>query len=617
MLGLLLGLLVIGVVVWWSAQTERVKVSIQSEYIEGNTVDYALEWKEEQRPKRVMFAVRNSPVRETWEVTPLMRKKSGSFSTIGWETTQYTYLVTVTERNDTSYTLTGTFELQKRDIVQPTVEVAGIHPHYSEGEAVHYSVSCSDNRSLKQVSFVVQGSQFNQQWQVNDPIFTQEGTINTTGWAVNREYTYVSVAEDGAGNKFEKTGTFFIEGLDKVAPVGKIVGIFQDYHLGDSVNFSIDASDDRALQDIEFTIENGLVRQIWHTNNRSSHQQSSFTTTGWQAGNYEYVLKVSDSNGNISVGKSSFTLGEVDKMPPVLTYKDIMDHYTVGDVVNYSLEATDNKELDKITLAVTPSAIQEMWVTSGTNYKLHASFSTKDWAPGNYTYKFTAIDKANNSTGEITGMFSLTPPSKTPDIASLLIECKEHLAADRLMQGSSGSAFECYKQVLEIDDKNAEAFAGIQSIEARYRDLIENNLKNNELDKAATFITRLEQVNSKADGIDELRRKLKQAQNVADTPPPAPPPPAKPTVSAVKATPLAKPTRSPKTSLKQQAKRVIQRKQVAAARSQAVTPKLIPVPEPAAVVCRTCNCSDVLTKLSIGVEPLNQEEKAFLRSQCR
>jgi hypothetical protein len=596
---------------WYAAQTEQVKISLLSKYVEGDTVEYLVEWNEEQRPKSIAFAVRNSPVKESWEVTPLMRKKQGNFSTIGWDTTQYTYLITVTERNGKSYTVTGKFELQKRDIVQPTVEVTGINPHYNEGESLHYSINCSDDRNLKQVFFEIKDTQINEKWQVNNKSYTKEGDIATSNLGVNREYTYVATAEDMAGNRFEKTGNFFLEGLDKMAPVGKIVGVFQDYHLGDQVNFSIEASDDRSLQDIEFTIENGLVKQIWHTNNHSSRQQSSFSTTGWQAGNYEYVLKITDSSGNMSVGKSNFVLGEVDKMPPSLSYKDIAKSYTVGDTINYSLEAADNKELEKIAFAVSSSNVQETWIANGTNYKLHASFSTVDWQPGNYSYSFTAMDKAHNSTGEIIGAFILLPPTaQPPDVTTLLTECKEHLAADRLMLGKTGSAFECYQQVLEIESKNADALSGIQAIEARYHSLIESALADNELEKVATFLTRLEQVNKKANGINELRRKLKQAQNTAHTP--SPPVQTQPVVKPV---PTVVKTPAPKTSLKQEIQKVIKKKPVVVERVKSPPPTAPKPPEP--VACKTCNCNDVLTKLSIGVEPLNQEEKSFLRTQCR
>jgi hypothetical protein len=133
--------------------------------------------------------------------------------------------------------------------------------------------------------------------------------------------------------------------------------------------------------------------------------------------------------------------------------------------------------------------------------------------------------------------------------------------------------------------------------------LIETALEDKELEKAATFLTRLEQVNPKINGLNELRRKLKQAQNTHAH------------SSAVQTQPVIKPvvakTPAPKTSLNQQ---VIKKK-------EAVTEKAKPLPvapkplEP--VVCKTCNCNDVLTKLSIGVEPLNQEEKNFLWTQCR
>lgn len=610
LLWIFLAIVISGGIIWYLVQPELVKISISSAHIEGETVEYLIEWNEEQRPKHIEFAVRNSPIKDSWEVTPLMRKKQGSFSTIGWDAMQYTYLVSITERNGKTSTMTGTFQLQKRDLVQPKVEVKGINAHYIEGEPIHYEIKSSDDRELKTVVFEIQNTELRQKWSVNAPEMTQQGTLPTDTWAVNHEYIYIVTAEDRAGNRFEKSGSFYLEGFDKTAPAGKIVGILQDYHLGDTVSFSIEATDDKGLQDIEFAIENGLVKQIWHTNNRSSQQQSSFSTSGWQAGTYEYTLKVIDSSGNISMGKSNFILGEIDKIPPALTYKGIEKSYNVGDTIAYSLEVTDNKELDKISLLVSSSSVQETWVASGADYKLHASFSTSGWQPGNYTYTFVATDKANNTTGEIIGTFTLNQPSAPHlDIASLLTQCREHFTADRLMLGKSGSAFECYQQVLELEAKNSEALTGIQAIADRYRQLIESSLQDKELDKATTFLARLEQVNPKSEGLNELRRKLKQAQNAAHAP-----------TQPVQTQPIAKPVAKSPAVVKTEPK---------VPKSQEDNPPRRPIverPKPVQpsqkqpesfVGCKTCTCSDVLTKLSIGVEPLTQEEKGFLRTQCR
>lgn len=662
LLWIFLVIVIIGGIAWYLVQPELVKISISSVHIEGETVEYLVEWNEEQRPKHIEFAVRNSPVKESWDVTPLMRKKQGSFSTIGWDATQYTYLVTVTERNGKSSVKTGSFQLQKRDLVQPKVEVTRIKPHYLENEPIQYEIRSNDDRALKTVSFEIQNTELRQKWVVNAPELSQKGTLTTDSWAVNHEYTYVVTAEDQAGNRFEKNGSFYLEGFDKTAPVGKISGILKDYHLGDTVSFFIEATDDKGLQDIEFTIEMGLIKQIWHTNSRASQQQSSFSTTGWQAGTYEYTLKVTDSTGNISMGKSSFILGEIDKIPPALTYKGIEKSYNVGDTIAYSLEVTDNKELDKISLLVSSSPVQETWTASGTDYKLHSSFSTAGWQPGNYTYTFVVTDKSNNSTGEVIGTFTLNQPTAPHlDIASLLNQCREHFAADRLMLGKSGSAFECYQQVLELEPQQTEALAGIQSIADRYRQLIEKSLQDKELDKTATFITRLEQVNPKSQGLNELRLKLKQAQSAASA-----------TIQPVQTQPVVKsavkqetkqeskqetkqedkdntPRRSerPKSAPQKQAEpepkddppRPVERpksppqrratpepdEEAPPPRRPVERPKPLPPPqkpsekllESAGTGCKTCTCSDVLTKLSIGVEPLTQEEKSFLRAQCR
>jgi len=127
--------------------------------------------------------------------------------------------------------------------------------------------------------------------------------------------------------------------------------------------------------------------------------------------------------------------------------------------------------------------------------------------------------------------------------------------------------------------------SGIQAIEARYHSLIESALADNELEKVATFLTRLEQVNKKANGINELRRKLKQAQNTAHTP--SPPVQTQPVVKPV---PTVVKTPAPKTSLKQEIQKVIKKKPVVVERVKSPPPTAPKPPEP--VACKTCNCNE-------------------------
>jgi tetratricopeptide (TPR) repeat protein len=100
---------------------------------------------------------------------------------------------------------------------------------------------------------------------------------------------------------------------------------------------------------------------------------------------------------------------------------------------------------------------------------------------------------------------------KNNRVAKLLPQCQEHFDALRLTTGSGGTALVCYQEVLKIDSENSEALVGLTAIEARYVGWIKGAFSRKRLDKAETYLLRLERVNPESPELDDLKWRLDQA----------------------------------------------------------------------------------------------------------
>ena len=104
------------------------------------------------------------------------------------------------------------------------------------------------------------------------------------------------------------------------------------------------------------------------------------------------------------------------------------------------------------------------------------------------------------------------------DIAQLLLECERHFQANRLTTGRSGTAFDCYHEVLKKDADNAEALAGLGKIETRYAGWAKRALERGKKDKAKRFLDSLRKVNPKSSALAELEAKLEPAPKTSKEP---------------------------------------------------------------------------------------------------
>ncbi len=97
-------------------------------------------------------------------------------------------------------------------------------------------------------------------------------------------------------------------------------------------------------------------------------------------------------------------------------------------------------------------------------------------------------------------------------IAALLKECEGHFRAKRLTTGS-GTAFDCYRKVLELDPENALALKGIEKIADQYAEWAAAMIDQSNAQKARRYVEKLANVDPKHAQLSTLRGRLEDMES--------------------------------------------------------------------------------------------------------
>ncbi len=206
-------------------------------------------------------------------------------------------------------------------------------------------------------------------------------------------------------------------------------------------------------------------------------------------------------------------------------------------------------------------------------------------------------------------------------IANLLSECQAHFEANRLTTGdddNSNTALSCYQTVLQMEPNNSEAQTGFNAIERRYQRWAETALQNNQLNKAKGHIATLERINPRSKVLAQLRQSLRAAFNRS-----------KPESSSEernnKSVVERKSPVERKSSEERESSEVPERTsppappktEVREIKKEPSPPTKKPVKPAPDSTATTSDCSDLLRQLSIGVNPLTAEQRAYFQTKCR
>ncbi|GEM_PF-1444617 len=104
---------------------------------------------------------------------------------------------------------------------------------------------------------------------------------------------------------------------DNTPPSGKVSGINQNYHVGETIRYAVTGNDNKALKTLMFRVaDSSQADTSWEVSGPNAKKSSSFSTAGWPAGRYEYSLTVTDKAGNSAeVATGNFVLKEPKPIP--------------------------------------------------------------------------------------------------------------------------------------------------------------------------------------------------------------------------------------------------------------------------------------------------------------
>lgn len=105
---------------------------------------------------------------------------------------------------------------------------------------------------------------------------------------------------------------------------------------------------------------------------------------------------------------------------------------------------------------------------------------------------------------------------KYKKVNALLRECQTHFDANRLTTGRGGNAADCYEEVLKQDRGNPEALEGLTAIKNQYLSWAEKALQQGRLEKAKSYIAKIELFNPEGDAVLVLKEQLRNAERDDD-----------------------------------------------------------------------------------------------------
>jgi len=195
--------------------------------------------------------------------------------------------------------------------------------------------------------------------------------------------------------------------------------------------------------------------------------------------------------------------------------------------------------------------------------------------------------------GETDDSNTSLPQTDAEKVTTLLAECPSYYEGYRLTMGEK-NVLNCYKEILSIDPNNTEAQKGLSDLENRFISWAESGLDNKLPEKVAGYIRSLERINPESTALASLRNRLKNLKSE-----------------------VAKQNESIKP-------KVIGDFQIKPVKPVATEPpspifNLEPVEEKTAKTgsCAGCDCDRLLSLMSIGIKPFNDEQRNFFESECR
>jgi len=126
----------------------------------------------------------------------------------------------------------------------------------------------------------------------------------------------------------------------------------------------------------------------------------------------------------------------------------------------------------------------------------------------------TATTEPIQSASKATPEASAKPASETQttkavtdipeQLTALLQQCEQHFQADRLTSGRSGTAYQCYQNILSQHPSHPAAQRGLQRIEQRYRNWLFEALNRQRLTQGRHYLNKIRLVNPNSEILTDI-----------------------------------------------------------------------------------------------------------------
>jgi thermitase len=221
--------------------------------------------------------------------------------------------------------------------------------------------------------------------QLDEILFSTTQDLGATGWD-----KYYGHGRIDAARAVLKASTFNIQ--DSIAPAVSITSPAADSQVAGTVLVDVSATDNVGVSKVRLKA-NGITYE-----DNSAPYQFSIDTAGMADGPLVLEASALDEQGNI--GSSSITVYvQNDNVKPLVAFTNPTNGATVKGTITVSANASDDKKLSKVTLAIDGKVVHTHYSSSTSttlNYSWRVCPNLKSCS-GNSTLTAVAYDAANNS----------------------------------------------------------------------------------------------------------------------------------------------------------------------------------------------------------------------------
>lgn len=174
--------------------------------------------------------------------------------------------------------------------------------------------------------------------------------------------------------------------IDTEVPTVEFSGISDGDEVSDTFKVSISAFDNEEIQKIALYIDDEEIE----TSNSSQHE-FSVNSNDYLDGVHKLTAKAWDTSDNFSVENIEVIVANPDTEAPTVVFVGILDGEEVSGIFKVSINASDNKEIQKIALYLDD---EEIGTSNSSQHEF--SVNSNNYLDGNHTLTAKAWDTSNN-----------------------------------------------------------------------------------------------------------------------------------------------------------------------------------------------------------------------------